>query len=75
MLYTDGITDARNAGDPLGIERLTEVFSAEGRSDAETIVQAAFDAASDAARGNWPDDAAVMVVKTRVQWGAGEGDD
>lgn len=69
MLYTDGITDARNGGPPLGIDRLIEVFRASAGSDAGAVLRAAFDAASEAARGNWPDDAAVMVVKANPQWG------
>jgi serine phosphatase RsbU (regulator of sigma subunit)/sensor domain CHASE-containing protein len=68
ILYTDGITDARDGGSALGAEGLTEVVRASGEADAHTILDAAFSAACEAANCNWPDDAAAMVIKTNEKW-------
>jgi sigma-B regulation protein RsbU (phosphoserine phosphatase) len=68
MLYTDGITDARNGGPRLGYECMLKVFKGNTRQDGGLIADAVLDAARRAAGDRWPDDAAVLVVKAGEAW-------
>ena len=65
LVYTDGITDARSHGQFFGTDGLTEVFMANVENDERVIVDTVFEAAFRAGEGHLPDDAAVVVLKTR----------
>jgi sigma-B regulation protein RsbU (phosphoserine phosphatase) len=64
VLYTDGITEASNAGDEMfGIERLGEVVEAYGEESSEELAEAIMDAASQFAYQGWQDDVTLMALK------------
>ena len=64
VLYTDGITEASNAGDEVfGVERLGEVVAAHGRESSEGLAEEIMDAASQFACQGWQDDVTLMIVK------------
>jgi sigma-B regulation protein RsbU (phosphoserine phosphatase) len=64
VLYTDGITEASNAGGEMfGIERLGEVVEAYGEESSEGLATEIMDTASQFAHQGWQDDVTLMVVK------------
>jgi len=64
VLYTDGITEASNAGDEMfGVERLSEIVEAYGEESSEGLATEIMDAASQFAHHGWQDDVTLMVVK------------
>ncbi len=69
LIYTDGITDARNEGRFFGRDGLSEVLAANAEGSEEFIVGAVLAAASDVAAGQLHDDAAVVVVKAGMDEG------
>jgi sigma-B regulation protein RsbU (phosphoserine phosphatase) len=66
MIYTDGITDARSEGKFFGIDGLSRVLTANIDRDEQAIANIALNAAEELAGGSLRDDAAVLVVKTRI---------
>jgi sigma-B regulation protein RsbU (phosphoserine phosphatase) len=64
LLVTDGITEARTADDrEFGDEGLLEVLGRRGDAvDARGLVDAVFDGATEFARGDFHDDATVLVM-------------
>lgn len=69
LIYTDGVTDARSEGRFFGRDGLSEVLAANAEGSEEFIVGAVLAAASDVAAGQLHDDAAVVVVKARMDEG------
>ncbi len=67
LLFTDGVTEARNpAGDEFGEGRLAELLAAIGGQRAESIAQKITDCVAGFAQGALEDDATLVVLQ-RVQ--------
>ncbi|MEN6521509.1 MAG: GAF domain-containing SpoIIE family protein phosphatase [Armatimonadota bacterium] len=66
LIYTDGITDARNNGHFFGIEGVSRVLIKNAGKKERAIADAVFEAASAAAAGDLRDDAAVLLIKTKL---------
>lgn len=65
LIYTDGITDARNCGRFYGVEGLRRTLVEYSDREVRTMIDAVFDAVSSFADGDLRDDAAVLVVKMK----------
>lgn len=63
LVYTDGVTDARQGDKFFGIDGLSRAFVDSAALDESAIADAVLAAASEAAAGDLRDDAAVLVVK------------
>lgn len=63
VVYTDGITEARNEGQMLGIEGLSKLLTEVGDLDEQHISSAIFDLAIETNGGALKDDAAVMLIR------------
>ncbi|MEN6371870.1 MAG: SpoIIE family protein phosphatase [Armatimonadota bacterium] len=66
LIYTDGITDARNNGHFFGIEGVSRTLIENADKNERDIADAVFDAASKVASGDLRDDAAVLLIKTKL---------
>jgi serine phosphatase RsbU (regulator of sigma subunit) len=67
VLFTDGMTEARNAaGEDLGEERLVELIAANRALGARELQHAVLDAVSAFARGRFEDDVTMVVVASEV---------
>lgn len=66
LIYTDGITDARNCGHFFGIEGVSKVLVENSDKPEREIADAVFEAASTAAAGDLRDDAAVLLIRAKV---------
>jgi serine phosphatase RsbU (regulator of sigma subunit) len=63
VLYTDGLTEARDAGGAFfGEVRGTGVFTAMGKRDADRVVQRLLDAVEQFTDGHLRDDLALLVI-------------
>ena len=67
LLYTDGVTEARNATGMLGEERLVDLLSACAGLSADAIVDRIADAVIDFQAGRLRDDAAIVVVQAKTR--------
>jgi serine phosphatase RsbU (regulator of sigma subunit) len=63
VLYTDGVIEARHAGELYGFERLDRTLSGHHDRPAAEIAQAVLEDCRTFARGDLVDDCAVVVVK------------
>lgn len=67
LMYTDGLTEARNNDDEfLGLEGLRRYVSC-GYGDAETAIQAIYDAVEDFAGDSLRDDVAMLLVQRKPE--------
>jgi phosphoserine phosphatase RsbU/P len=63
ILFTDGVTEAGNAdGEEFGETRLVELVSANRAAGAKEIQERILSAAGEFSRGNWTDDATMLVI-------------
>jgi serine phosphatase RsbU (regulator of sigma subunit) len=62
-LYTDGVLEARRAGELYGFDRLDQTLAAHHEEPAAAIAQAVLEDCRTFARGELVDDCAVVVVK------------
>ena len=63
VLYTDGITDARDGGRQFGVERLRETLVSAAGGSPDEIVAHVMDAVGTFSSGTLADDIALMVVR------------
>ena len=63
VLYTDGVIEARRAGELYGPERLDRFLTARVALPPEQLAQAVLDDCRAFARGELADDCAVVVVR------------
>lgn len=64
VVYTDGVTEARNSGkEEFGEERLTAVLAARAGEHPTTVVSTALDAVHDFAHGDALDDLTIVAVR------------
>lgn len=63
IIYTDGVTDARNKGNFLNVEGLAKIVEETADLDSADIIDAIFKAVVSTSGGRLRDDAAVLVVK------------
>jgi sigma-B regulation protein RsbU (phosphoserine phosphatase) len=65
-LFTDGVTEARNAaGEEFGESRLRQLLTREHHRPAAELQQVVMDRVSDFCAGHFEDDAALMVVEVK----------
>ncbi|HJZ79479.1 MAG TPA: SpoIIE family protein phosphatase [Pyrinomonadaceae bacterium] len=65
-LFTDGVTEARNAsGEEFGESRLRQLLSKEHQRNAADLQQVVMDRVSDFCGGHFEDDAALMVLEVK----------
>jgi sigma-B regulation protein RsbU (phosphoserine phosphatase) len=66
VLYTDGVTEASNAGDEeFGEARLLQVLQENRTSSAQDLQKQILRAASDFSGGIWRDDATLLIIAVR----------
>ncbi|MDX6512931.1 MAG: hypothetical protein QOE36_2435 [Gaiellaceae bacterium] len=65
VLYTDGVIEARTAGELYGVERLDELLARRHDLPAEELARAVVDDCRAFADGELADDVAVVVIKIR----------
>jgi serine phosphatase RsbU (regulator of sigma subunit) len=68
LLYTDGITDARQGGELFGRERLEELLASLAGSKPSRIVSQIYRTVRAFAEGNLHDDCALLAVKAKEVW-------
>jgi phosphoserine phosphatase RsbU/P len=61
-LFTDGVTEASNAGDEFGEQRLLKLLEANRTSTAAEIKDKILDALGDFNGANWHDDATLLIL-------------
>jgi phosphoserine phosphatase RsbU/P len=63
VLFTDGVTEAGNAdGEEFGEARLVELVTSNRAAGAKDIQERILSAAGEFSRGNWTDDATMLVI-------------
>ena len=63
VLYTDGLTEARNAGVLFGVEGVTATLARQGTASPTRLANALVDAALHHAGAALSDDVAIVIVR------------